>query len=153
MFSDRPNTFPWPPVILVSTLAVGYSAQGIVPFQMPIAETAAWIGIALIALAIAIDIAAMITLARAKTTILPHQKSNALVTQGIFSISRNPIYVANVLLIAGIGGWTGNPWIVLLAPLSGFATHHLAILREEQHLTAQFGEPYLDYVKSVRRWL
>ena len=95
----------------------------------------------------------MYTLWRGKTTILPNQKSENLVSTGVFRFSRNPIYVANVILIIGFALRWSNAWLLVLAPLAGLATQELAIKREEAHLTAQFGEAYTNYKKRVRRWL
>lgn len=153
---DRPNIWPWPPILLVGFLLAGFALNQIVPLGwLPgfAGELAGGLGILLIAVAILIDLAAMRTMATAKTTIMPHQGSTHLVTGGPFRFSRNPIYLANVLLLAGIGLFTNNLWLVMLAPLQGYATQKLAIEREEAHLEARFAKTYRDYKKRVNRWL
>ncbi|MEN0000324.1 MAG: isoprenylcysteine carboxylmethyltransferase family protein [Pseudomonadota bacterium] len=152
-FKERPNNFPWPPVILVTTLALGYVLGSLFAFNLPWPPATRTFGGVLIAIALAIDVAAMISLWRAKTTILPHQASDHLVMTGIFAISRNPIYVANVLLIIGFGLRWENFWLFLLAPVAAMATQRLAIVREEAHLRHRFGAAYEDYCARVRRWI
>ncbi|MEO0542577.1 MAG: isoprenylcysteine carboxylmethyltransferase family protein [Pseudomonadota bacterium] len=152
-FSDRPNRLPWPPMILVLALFGGYLLQNSYPTGIAFPGNTRLIGGGVIALALLIDVAAMYTLWRGRTTILPNQKSDNLVASGIFRLSRNPIYVANVLLIIGFALRWSNAWLFLLAPLAGLATQELAIKREEKHLEAQFGDEYLSYKSRVRRWL
>lgn len=153
---DRPNRIPWPPIVVLAFLALGFLLERLVPLGWP---TGTWVdlltglGLLLIVIALIIDIAAMRTMAAAKTTILPHKRSDHLVTKGVFRFSRNPIYLANVMLIAGLGLFFGIWWLVLLAPVNGFATQKLAIEPEEAHLEARFGKTYRDYKKSVNRWL
>ena len=102
---------------------------------------------------VAIDVSAMRTLAKAKTTIRPDKGSSQLVTTGAFSLSRNPIYLANTLLMLAIAMISGILWFVPLALIAAFLTQKLAIEREEKHLGARFGKKYFDYAKRVRRWI
>ena len=120
------------------------------PLQFSGAET---IGILLIVLALGIDLWAMRTLHDAKTTILPNRGSSHLVAHGPFGYSRNPIYLANMVLLIGMGCFSLNAWFLLLAPIDGFATHFLAIRREESHLLARFGYQFEAYCRKVRRWM
>lgn len=154
--AERPNTIPWPPIILIGFLLIGFALGQLIPLGwLPgfAGELLVGLGILMAALAILIDVAAMRTMATARTTIMPHRGSDHLVTSGPFRFSRNPIYLANVMLLAGIGLFTENAWLVLLAPASGFATRKLAIEREEAHLEGKFAKTYRDYKKRVNRWL
>ena len=153
---QRPNVIPWPPILLVGFVLFGFALNALVPLGWPrggLGNLLAGLGVFMIGIGLLIDIGTMRTLAAAKTTILPHQRSEHLVTKGIFRFSRNPIYLANVVLIAGIGLFVGNAWLLILAPVNGYATQKLAIEREEAHLEARFGKTYRDYKKAVNRWL
>ncbi|MEO1702039.1 MAG: isoprenylcysteine carboxylmethyltransferase family protein [Pseudomonadota bacterium] len=152
-YADRPNHLPWPPIILVLVLVAGYFLGWMLPTGVAFPLWSQTFGGGIIVLALLIDVAAMYTLWRGKTTIMPNQKSDHLVSTGIFRFSRNPIYVANVLLIIGFAFRWSNAWLLILAPLAGLATQELAIKREEAHLKAQFGEAYTSYKNRVRRWL
>ncbi len=89
---------------------------------------------------------------RADTTVLPHKRVDRLVTEGAFRFRRNPIYMGEVLLFLGLAQATGNVWMAIMAPLFAIAILVLAILPEERHLEARFGEAYLAYKARTRRW-
>jgi protein-S-isoprenylcysteine O-methyltransferase Ste14 len=152
-FDDRPNRFPWPPVLLLLAIIIGFVLHHIWPLgvaQMLLLQIA---GSLLIGCALALDVWASLTFRRAQTTILPHRGSKALVSTGPFAYSRNPIYLGNAVILGGIGLLAGSLWhIVLIAPLV-IAISQLAILREEKHLAARFPEEWRAYSSKVRRWI
>lgn len=155
-FGDRPNSFPWPPVIYAIALIAGWPLGTFLPLPWIggiAGEVSFAIGFLAIFAALAIDVAAMRTMHAVRTTILPHRKAEHLVTKGVFSLSRNPIYVANTLLVIGAGLISGIAWYFALAFIAAFATQKLAIEREEKHLETRFGKHYRDYRKRVNRWL
>ena len=156
IYEERPNRFPWPPVIYVAAIALAVVLHWFWPLPWlgsPLADFLFAVGVITAVGAIAIDIAAMRALQRAHTTILPHRGSAHLQTAGPYAFTRNPIYLGNTMLMIAAGLAFGIVWFLLLAPLAGFVTQKLAIEREEQHLTLRFGKPYRDYMKRVRRWI
>ncbi|MFC3052816.1 methyltransferase family protein [Kordiimonas pumila] len=110
-------------------------------------------GLAVLAAAAGITAWSAVTFARAKTTIMPGAKPAALITNGPFRYSRNPIYGAMVLALAGLWSFTGgfSPFMVLL-PFIAFIQNRF-IAMEERHMLAVFGEEYLVYCMRTRRWL
>jgi protein-S-isoprenylcysteine O-methyltransferase Ste14 len=94
----------------------------------------------------------VVTLYRADTTVLPHKRAGRLVTHGAFGFRRNPIYMGEALIFLGLAQATGNIWMAIVAPLFAFLVLVLAILPEERHLEARFGEDYLAYKDRTRRW-
>lgn len=154
--AERPNVFPWPPVILVSSIVSAALLGLVVPLPWPpspIRELLSVIGAILIGTALLIDVLTIQALRQARTTFLPHRGAAHLVTSGPFSFSRNPIYLANVLLQFGIGMFFGNPWSFALALIAGGLTQHFAIVREEVHLQAKFPAAWRAYARRVRRWI
>jgi protein-S-isoprenylcysteine O-methyltransferase Ste14 len=152
----RPNAFPWPPVILVTSLAAAYALGLMVPLfwvPSPIKELLDVFGVMLIGVALLIEISAMLEMRKAKTTILPNKGSSKLVTSGPFSFTRNPIYFGNVILLFGLGLLLENIWFWPFALVCGALTQRLAILREEAHLQVKFPAAFLAYKKKVRRWI
>lgn len=152
----RPNVIPWPPLIACAAIAAAIVLRLLVPLPWlppPMSDILFAVGWVMIAGALAIDITAMRTMSRHKTTIMPNRASEHLVTDGPFSFTRNPIYLANVMMIAAIGLVSGIVWFLPMALVAGIATQKLAIEREEKHLDARFGKRYRDYVKRVRRWI
>ena len=153
---ERPNRVPWPPLILLSAIVAGYLMNRLVPLPWvpsPLSDILFAAGLLAIVAALAIDIAAMRTMYKARTTIMPHRASSAFVAEGPFRFSRNPIYVANVMIVTGLGLAFANLWYLPLAAAVGLLINALAIPGEERHLEHKFGKHYRDYKKKVRRWI
>jgi protein-S-isoprenylcysteine O-methyltransferase Ste14 len=108
----------------------------------------------LVSLALVIAVAALVQFYRAKTSVDPLQpaKVTTLVTGGVYSFSRNPMYLALLLLLLAWGLWLGNAFNTLLA--AGFVSvmNRLQISREEAILSEKFGKEYSQYCIKVRRW-
>lgn len=103
----------------------------------------------------ALEVWALLHFHRARTTISPlaPQKSSAIVRDGPYRFTRNPMYLGMAIQIAAFCLWLAHP----LAPL-GLGRlrrlhHALQILPEERAILARFGEPYAHYLRQVRRWL
>lgn len=92
------------------------------------------------------------TLWRAKTTVEPRQVPTRLVTAGPFRFSRNPLYISQLLFLAGLG-LLGFPWLLPIAVPQAILLDRLVIPREERLLAAHFGDAYSAYSGAVRRWL
>jgi len=113
------------------------------------------LAIALLALAAALMAAAVVSFASAKTTINPLRPANAshLITTGVFRWSRNPIYLADLLLLAAWAVWLGNfanvVWLVVFVAY----INRFQIRPEEAALSRLFVAEYATYCARVRRWL
>jgi protein-S-isoprenylcysteine O-methyltransferase Ste14 len=98
---------------------------------------------------------AFMTFRRVRTTVNPLDPSKAthLVTGGVFSISRNPMYLGLVLVLMGWATWLGtaSPWLIV--PLFWVVITYGQILPEEHALTQLFGQRYAAYRREVSRWL
>ena len=83
----------------------------------------------------------------------PYQPTNAIVSSGLYRFTRNPIYVAFLMVVVGAAIGFNSWWvlmsIVLLFPLLEFGV----VRREEAYLSAKFGATYDDYRRRVRRWI
>ena len=76
-----------------------------------------------------------------------------LATQGPFGYSRNPAYLSLVMIYAGISALKNSLWAILFLPLVVYVIGREVIGREERYLERTFGEEYLAYKASVRRWV
>jgi protein-S-isoprenylcysteine O-methyltransferase Ste14 len=151
-----PNTVPWPPIIYLGAIALGVVLHLVMPLPWlgsPASDILLAVGVVMIVGVVIIDVAAIRTLRKARTTFMPHRASEHLVVDGPFSFSRNPIYLANTMLTVGIGLVAGILWLLPLALIAAFVTQKLAIAPEERHLAIRFGKRYRDYQKKVRRWI
>lgn len=144
-----------PPLVLLIAATLMWGVTRMVeggrvqfPLQLPLAALLFVAGAALMA-------AAALAFLRARTTINPMRPSDAsrLLTEGVFRYSRNPIYLADALLLAGVGVWLGSPWNIIL--LAGFVWYidRIQIRAEERALRKRFGRPYRRYCEEVRRWI
>lgn len=82
----------------------------------------------------------------------PGHPTSRIVTTGVFSISRNPLYLGGVCILAGIALSLNLPWVLVLLLPACVACHYVLIVPEEKYLTAKFGEEYRLYAASVHRW-
>ncbi len=114
-------------------------------------ETMAYLMLGLGVLVIGI---AVIQFLVAKTTTNPMnpESSNTLVIKGIYSFTRNPMYLGMLLFLIAFGLRLGNAFNTLLAAGFVYYMNHFQIKYEEAALTEKFGKEYLLYLKAVRRW-
>jgi protein-S-isoprenylcysteine O-methyltransferase Ste14 len=90
---------------------------------------------------------------QANTTVKPFQESSALVTDGVFKISRNPMYSGFVFILVGIAILLGSLSPFLIVGAYFFVIDRLFIRTEETMLAQKFGKEYEDYRQITRRWL
>ncbi len=152
----RPNRLPWPPLVYLAAIAASIALHLLYPLPFigpPLSDILFAAGALLIVAVVAVDVSAIRALQRAKTTVMPHRGAEHLVTDGAFSFTRNPIYLANTMLMFGAGLLSQITWFFPFALIAAFITQKLAIEREEKHLEMRFGKKYRDYAKRVRRWI
>ena len=152
--ASRPSAVPWPPILFAGAIAAALLLGRIFPLAWPGLDDAGArvVGYAFGLAGLALTAWGLVTLYRARTNILPHKGADRLVTEGAFRFRRNPIYMGEVLLFLGLAQATGNIWLAIVAPLFAVAVLGLAILPEERHLEARFGDAYLAYKGRTRRW-
>lgn len=90
---------------------------------------------------------------KAKTNLDVRKPTHQIVTTGPYQWSRNPIYLSLCILYIGIAVAADSIWVLLFLVPAVFVIHHRVILREEAYLERKFGEEYINYKNSVRRWI
>jgi len=110
--------------------------------------------ISLATVGITIMIIALVQFKVSKTTVDPIalNKASKLVTGGIYQYSRNPMYLAMLLLLLAWGLRLGNAFNALTAAVFVAFMNRFQIIPEEKTLTQIFGKPYTQYCTLVRRW-
>ena len=122
---------------------------------LPFPTDAAWRygGYGLILLGFALAFIAMRQFHRAGTNVPRVQASTALVTHGIYRVSRNPIYLGLTATYLGVALAIGSVWsLAFTIPVLAIMEFGV-IRREERYLGEKFGAAYTDYRARVRRWL
>ena len=142
-----------PPVVMAASVFLMWAAGKAVPALD--FHALVWPAIALFAGGLAIGLAAFLQFRSAKTTLNPMtpQQSTALVTNGLYRLSRNPIYVADVLLLLACALLVANALAFLALPLFVAYVDRFQIRPEERALRARFGGAFDAYCRRVRRWL
>ena len=92
---------------------------------------------------------------RINTTVNPLHPESAshLVVDGIFKFTRNPMYVGLCAVILAFGFYVGTWFVFILLPLFVISINYLQIVPEEVALQKLFGDEYVSYCNSVRRWI
>ena len=139
-----------PPVWLALCLGLAWASRGILAWG---ADPLRLVGTGLVALGVALMIAAAWQMARARTTIVPRQDPSALVTSGVFRVSRNPIYLGDALILAGFSLRWDAPLGLILVPGFMALIARRFIAGEEARLSAAFGSAFAAWSATTRRWL
>ena len=151
----RANRIPWPPILWLAAAAGAWGLGRLAPVAWPgLDDTPAhFVGRAFGLAGIALAIWAVLTLSRAKTTVMPHGRADVLVTSGPYARLRNPIYLGEVFVLLGLAELTKNIWFVAAAAVFALTITGLQILPEERHLEARFGDAFRAYKSRTRRWI
>lgn len=152
-YLERPSWFPWPSVIFIGCLMLGWALTALLPVNDGIVELLRIKGSICLAAGLALSIWASATLTRNRTTTLPHAAASHLVTGGPFRFTRNPVYLGQTLIIAGFGALQASPWYLAASVVYLMLITRFAIVPEEAHLSLRFGEQWAAYRTRVRRWL
>ncbi len=78
--------------------------------------------------------------------------ADRLETRGVFGLTRNPLYVGNILVWLGVFVMHGNPLLILAGTAQFAFIYHCLVLNEEAFLAAKFGGAYAEYRQTVPRW-
>lgn len=111
------------------------------------------LGGALVVAGILLMLAAFVEFRRHRTTVVPHRQASALITTGIYRLSRNPIYLADALILAGLClRWSAASGLILVPAFTALIAARF-IAPEEARLRAGFGTAFDTWAARTRRWL
>lgn len=144
-----------PPLLFFAILGAGEVAARLraIPFLPDGVAVRLGLGLPLFLSALAIGIAAFATFHRHRTSAQFGQPVCRLIQSGPYRYSRNPLYVALVLVLLGFAFVLDNGWLLVGAPVLSLALQVLVVAREERFLVELFGEEYVSYRRAVRSWL
>ncbi len=153
--AERPSQVPWPPILLLGVIVAAIALGYLAPVAWPGIDDAAAraIGLGIGGAGVALLAWSILTLRRHGTTVLPDVGATSLVTSGPYRRFRNPIYLADAMILLGVAELTKNVWLVAAAAAFAALVTWLAIIPEERHLERRFGQAYLDYKAKSRRWI
>jgi protein-S-isoprenylcysteine O-methyltransferase Ste14 len=90
---------------------------------------------------------------RRGTPVHPFHQPTALVTDGAYRFTRNPMYLGLVAALLGTAVWLGSLTPFVVVPSFMVVMQELFIKHEERRLTEVFGQAYVEFRKRVRRWI
>jgi protein-S-isoprenylcysteine O-methyltransferase Ste14 len=144
---------PW---VFMLTFFGGLGLQRLLPLAIHSADVlriSHIVGIGLTAVGVLLAASSLGLFRAARTTTIPYKTASKLVTWGPYRFSRNPMYVSLTLTYLGVAGIQAQIWPLLLLPLTVAYLHRTVIPLEEARLRDVFGEAYMRYCASVRRWV
>ena len=152
--AQRPRTLILPPAPYAAALLGGWWLDRnwlALPFDLgAAARPLGWLAVGI---GLALFVWTMWTFARHRTTVNPYVGASALCTGGPFRFSRNPIYLGDWFILAGVSLLLATLWPLAFAPLIWVMLRFGVIRHEEVHLEAKFGDAYRAYKARVRRWI
>lgn len=151
---DHPGVVAPPPLIFLTPLLLGLALRW-APVPAPALDLRLRLGVGLplVVAGAALGVWGLATMRRARTPAEPWKTPRALVTDGPFARTRNPLYVAMALIVAGLAlALDALLALPLLVPAL-LVVRQGVVLREERYLERKFGDEYRAYCARVRRWL
>jgi protein-S-isoprenylcysteine O-methyltransferase Ste14 len=142
-----------PPTLFYISIAIMVALHFLLPLMKVVPSPWNWLGLAPLACGVLLNIVADQAFHRAGTTVKPYQESTTLITEGVFEISRNPMYLGFVLILVGIAIFLRSLSPFLVVPVFSYLMDRIFITVEEQMLTEKFGMAWSDYKGRVRRWI
>ena len=140
-----------PPVWLTLHIVAVWGLSKISPAVFGFAGDVA--GLGLVALGALIAFGAAFQMVRHRTTVIPRRDPSALVSTGLYSWSRNPIYLADLIILLGVILWLDAVLALPLLVLFAWLIQTRFILDEEARLTVAFGPEFDLWAARTRRWL
>src|SRR5258708_16476319 len=153
--SDVAGVIALPPFIFLGFLVAATVLEAVVPLEVLGAHALAryLAGAALAACGLVMTGIGMRRFVAAGTNIPPNLPTTALVVDGIYGRTRNPLYLGSTLVYLGLSVASGSLWAILLTMPLLLVINVGLIAREERHLERKFGDAYLADKARVMRWV
>ena|SRR5579862_9516903 len=156
MKKDSPGVIIPPPLFYAGFFFLSMILQGFFTIRAAFFFHTHWANIAgsiLYFVGVCFIFPAAFEFVKSKNTIITMKPATSLQTTGIYTYSRNPMYMGLLLIYLGLTLQFGNWWSLILIPFLITCITYLVIRPEERYLTRAFGEEYTNYQKKVRRWI
>jgi len=152
---DHPGVYIPPPLLYVAIFFISIFIQNKFPLSLHFfaTEMASMCGGIFLIIGFSFVLPAVIKFFKTKNTLITIHPANSLQTLGIYTISRNPMYLGLLILYIGIAFLKGNLWTFMLIPIVILVITNMVIVKEEKYLGRTFGDSYIEYRKKVRRWI
>lgn len=144
-----------PPVWLGICLVIAWLQSAYFPMGLGFGDAALadFIGGTLVGGGIVLSLLAIYEFRRHKTTVIPHRDAAKMVQSGIYSRSRNPIYLGDAMILAGLIVNWGAVLSLPLVPIFVWWIEKHFIIPEENRLRRKFRADFARYCEKTRRWI
>lgn len=142
-----------PPQLLLGALLIEISLWFFLPGMRIVLGGWRFLGLIPILVGLYLNLEAERALQKANTTVLPEENSRELVQDGVYSLSRNPMYLGMVMVLGGAAVMLGIPLGILIMGVFWFLIWYLYVRKEEQKMKTQFSADWNVYRSRVGRWI
>ncbi|MDA0241622.1 MAG: isoprenylcysteine carboxylmethyltransferase family protein [Proteobacteria bacterium] len=152
--NDHAHVIIPPPIAWIICVGIGFGLDYLLalPF-IPESAQNVWIGVGIFALGFILIAVATFRFASDGADVRPETPTDVVVTSGVYRYSRNPIYLGMVIAMIGAAIGINSLWVLIALVPFYIVINYGVVAREESYLEAKFGEEYLAYKASVRRWI
>jgi protein-S-isoprenylcysteine O-methyltransferase Ste14 len=152
--AHKPRTLILPPAPYAAAIVVGWWLdRNFLQISLDVGQATTTVAWLIIAAGLCLMLWAALQLYLHRTTINPYAGADSLCKKCPFCFSRNPIYLADWIILLGFSLWLKTLWPIVLSPIVWWMIHYGVIRHEEEHLEAKFGDDYRNYKATVRRWI
>ena len=152
--NDLELKIPPPILVLIISALMWFVSENLpaLSFTLPGSQL---FGLALAGTGILFSLAGIIAFRKAETTVNPTKPGNtsAMVTSGVYRLSRNPMYLGLLFVLAGWAAVLSHMLAFLFLPVFVAYLNRFQITPEERVLSVKFGEAFAAYTHVVRKWL
>jgi protein-S-isoprenylcysteine O-methyltransferase Ste14 len=138
-------------------LFISITSMVLLHFLIPVTDIASFpwslLGLVPLLAGIVLNLLADSAFKKAQTTVKPFEKSSALIVDGVFRISRHPMYLGMGLILFGIAILMGTLTPLFVVLVFCILMEKIFIQTEETMLAEQFGEEWITYRNNVRKWI
>lgn len=151
---DNSNAVLRPPIAWALAFAAGLALDWLYPLPfVPDFVPRVWVGVLVFAAGFGLAIWAIVTMVKAGTHVPTNQPTTAIVVQGPYRFTRNPIYIGMFLGQIGLAIGFDSLWVLAMLVPFYIVIRYGVVGREEAYLERKFGDAYVGYKSRVRRWL
>lgn len=152
---DHPSVYVSPPLLYVLIFFISVYIQKLIPLPIKFSgnDFAFYSGLFFIVAGLFFGFPALMRFYKTKSTVVTIKPAKSLETTGIYSVSRNPMYMGLLSMYIGMAFLKGNDWTFICIPFVILVIHFYVIRNEEKYLQRTFGNEYEEYKKQVRRWI
>jgi len=150
------QTKPTPSALFIIMLCLGLLLSWVYPWHLTSyinVTVVRWTGVIILIASLIVNILAYRVFKKSLTPHAPYMKPRVLITNSVFSFSRNPVYLALIFSQSGLAFIFDSLWILFSSVMLWIALDMVIVRPEEKVLEKSFKNEYENYKNMVRRWL